>query len=198
MSPRSKEQVEEIRLKSSQQIIKAALNLFAHQGFYRTTISQIANTAGVSKGLIYNYFSSKEDLLEAILDQAMHTGDQIMQTLQSNEIDPKAAFDHAIDQIFEMVKQNPTYWKLITALSFQEDIISKYKARFEKHGHDNLAMLTALFEGMGIENAQKEAMYIAATLDGILLHFISFQDHYPIDEMCDFLKIKVSQIENQT
>ncbi|NND34901.1 MAG: helix-turn-helix transcriptional regulator [Saprospiraceae bacterium] len=198
MSPRRKEQVEEIRLKSTQLIVDAALNLFAHQGFYRTTISQIAKQAGISKGLIYNYFASKEQLLEAILDQAMHTGDEVLETLQSPEMDPELALDQAIDQIFDLVKANPIYWRLITALSFQEDIISKYKTKLEKHGQDNLTRLTSLLVKMGVDNPEMEAMYLAASLDGILLHFINFQAHYPIEEMRSFLKIKLRNTQNQT
>jgi AcrR family transcriptional regulator len=197
MSPRTKEQIEEIRIKSAQQIMEAALHLFAHQGFHRTTVSQIARQAGISKGLIYNYFASKEDLLDSILDQAMHTGDDVLETLQSPDVDPLVALSESIDQIFDLVKQNPTYWKLITALSLQEDIITKYKPRLEKHAHDNLAQLTSLLEAMGVSNPTMEAMFLAATMDGILLHFINFQDHYPLDEMKIFLKGKHQNIKNQ-
>jgi AcrR family transcriptional regulator len=45
------------------QIIAAAVDLFAHQGFYRTTILDVARKAGVSAGLIYQYVSDKEDVL---------------------------------------------------------------------------------------------------------------------------------------
>jgi AcrR family transcriptional regulator len=197
MSPRTKEQIEEIRIKSAQQIREAALDLFAHQGFHRTTVGQIAGKAGISKGLIYNYFASKEDLLEAILDEAMHTGDDVLQTLRSEDIEPHVAFNQSIDQIFDLVIQNPTYWKLITALSFQEDIINRYKTKLANHAQDNLSQLTSLFNGLGVENPEMEAMFLAATLDGILLHFINFQDDYPIEAMKAFLKAKVSTIQTQ-
>jgi AcrR family transcriptional regulator len=45
------------------QIVAAAVELFAHQGYYRTTIQEIAKLAGVSSGLIYQYVSDKEDVL---------------------------------------------------------------------------------------------------------------------------------------
>ncbi len=45
------------------QILDAAAGLFARQGFHKTTTKQIAAEAGVAEGTIYNYFSSKEDLL---------------------------------------------------------------------------------------------------------------------------------------
>jgi AcrR family transcriptional regulator len=45
------------------QIIAAAIELFARQGFYRTTMQEVARKAGVSAGLIYQYVTDKEDVL---------------------------------------------------------------------------------------------------------------------------------------
>lgn len=47
----------------SQRILEAAINIFAKQGFYQSTISQIAKEAGVADGTIYLYFKSKDDIL---------------------------------------------------------------------------------------------------------------------------------------
>ena len=45
------------------QILRAAVKLFSDRGYYTTTISQIAREAGVSTGLIYQYFGDKDDVL---------------------------------------------------------------------------------------------------------------------------------------
>src|SRR3990172_4423930 len=51
------------------QIITAAVQLFSERGYFQTTVQDIADTAGISAGLIYQYFRDKEDLLLlAILD----------------------------------------------------------------------------------------------------------------------------------
>ena len=49
--------------KRRSQIIAAAVELFAHRGYYRTTILDVARKAGVSSGLIYQYVSDKDDVL---------------------------------------------------------------------------------------------------------------------------------------
>lgn len=52
-----------------QQIVDAAVELFSSQGYYRTTVQEVARKAGVSTGLIYQYVEDKEDiLLLSILD----------------------------------------------------------------------------------------------------------------------------------
>ena len=71
MSPRSKKNNEEIRNASKQAIADSALALFIYEGYLNVTIDQIAKKAGVSKGLMYNYFSGKEELLSFIIERIM-------------------------------------------------------------------------------------------------------------------------------
>ncbi len=50
-----------------QRILDAALDLIVHYGYDKTTVSDIAQAAGVSKGAIYLHFTSKDELFEALL-----------------------------------------------------------------------------------------------------------------------------------
>jgi AcrR family transcriptional regulator len=49
------------------QILDAATKVFAKKGFHRTTTKEIARTAGISEGTIYNYFTTKSDLLIGLI-----------------------------------------------------------------------------------------------------------------------------------
>ena len=51
-----------------EQIIDAAMHIFAQKGFARATNKDIAREAGITPGLIYHYFESKEALLKAIIE----------------------------------------------------------------------------------------------------------------------------------
>ncbi len=53
------------------QIIDAAVQLFIHQGFHKTTTRQIARAANISIGSLYEYVASKEDILFLVCD-AIH------------------------------------------------------------------------------------------------------------------------------
>jgi len=55
------------------QILRAAVKLFSDRGYYTTTISQIAREAGVSTGLIYQYFGDKDDVLLLSLKLVLET-----------------------------------------------------------------------------------------------------------------------------
>ena len=65
--PRTPKVVEDRR----EQILDAAMHAFAQKGFSRATNKDIAREAGITAGLIYHYFESKEALLRAILRRAL-------------------------------------------------------------------------------------------------------------------------------
>lgn len=51
-----------------EQIVQAALRVFAQKGYDRATNQDIADEAGITPGLIYHYFKSKQDLLKAAIE----------------------------------------------------------------------------------------------------------------------------------
>jgi TetR/AcrR family transcriptional regulator, transcriptional repressor of aconitase len=51
------------------QILDAATTCFARQGFHRATIQDIVRESGLSPGAIYNYFASKDEIIEVIADE---------------------------------------------------------------------------------------------------------------------------------
>jgi TetR/AcrR family acrAB operon transcriptional repressor len=56
-----------------QRILDAAADLFVHYGYDKTTVSDIAREAGISKGAIYLHFDSKDSLFEALIVREMGT-----------------------------------------------------------------------------------------------------------------------------
>ncbi len=65
--PRTKEQSEQIRAESREQILSTARRLFSEKGYDACQVSDIAAAAGMSHGNVYWYFPSKDDILKAIL-----------------------------------------------------------------------------------------------------------------------------------
>ena len=50
-------------------ILEAAIHLFGEEGFHSVTTRKIAARAGISEGTLFNYFSSKNELMRAILER---------------------------------------------------------------------------------------------------------------------------------
>ncbi|QMV40269.1 TetR/AcrR family transcriptional regulator [Cohnella cholangitidis] len=71
MSPRTKEQNEEIRKQRSQEIMRAAIAVYAEKGYAASEIGEIAEKAGLARGLVYHYFKSKQSLFRELHDYMM-------------------------------------------------------------------------------------------------------------------------------
>ena len=79
MSPRTDEQNAQIKDERREQILKAALKVFALRGFAATKISDIAKAARLSHGLVYHYFSSKEEMFfELVRTAVYHSGQSLL------------------------------------------------------------------------------------------------------------------------
>ncbi len=98
--PRTPKVVENRR----EQIMDAALRVFAQKGFARASNKDIAREAGITPGLIYHYFPSKEALLQAILQARSPT--QTIRTLppQTLELPPEKFLRLLLSQVLETVE----------------------------------------------------------------------------------------------
>ena len=65
MSPRTNQQLAQLRAERKEQIVRAALEVFSRKGFHATNVSDVAVKAEVSQGTIYHYFPSKDELFLA-------------------------------------------------------------------------------------------------------------------------------------
>lgn len=187
MSPRTKKQFEEIRQKSTETIKTAAMELFARNGYHSTSISQIAREAGVSKGLLYNYFESKEALLHDIIMEAVELGEQMMGQVISSDADAAEQLRWMTEMTFGIVQKDLHYWKLMTALAFQTDVLTSLMPELKKKQEEAVGVISGIFRRLGAEEPEKEALYYGAVLDGIMLHFMQMEEHYPIEEMKAFV-----------
>lgn len=183
MSPRTKQQNEAIRQRSVLAIKEAALELFAKFGYHSTSITQIAKEAGISNGLLYNYFGGKEELLRAIVKDAMQMNDVGWMEALESEIEPLEKLSQAIAFTFENIKGNLHYWRLLSALAFQPDVQERMEDIMMSQKEKYIQLLTQLFQEMGYADPQLEVFYFGAILDGIFLHYMNMEEAYPLDAM---------------
>jgi AcrR family transcriptional regulator len=64
--------IPEYKEKAKDRIVEAAFEVFSQKGYHDTTMDDVAEKLGVSKGALYQYFKSKEDLYRAILNSRFH------------------------------------------------------------------------------------------------------------------------------
>jgi AcrR family transcriptional regulator len=185
MAPRTNEQFEQIRAESKTKILVAALELFAIDGYHNTSISKIAKHAGISKGLMYNYFVSKEQLLKEVvilsLEDAKKMSEQLLQNLE--EISPKEALRQSLELFFQILIENKTLWKLTFSLAMQISNMPSVTAVISKMFEDILQQFEMVLQLNGYSDYNIEAKLLAAHLDGIAFHFLIFEKTYPLEEV---------------
>lgn len=85
-----------------EKIVQAAMRVFARKGFDRATNKDIAREAGITPGLIYHYFKSKQDLLRAAIEG--YPARQLLRSLPTelSQLPPEALLRSMATQILEI------------------------------------------------------------------------------------------------
>lgn len=185
MSPRTQIQNEKIRSESTNKILSAAFMLMSKNGYEATSISQIAQAAGVSKGLMYNYFSSKEDLLKALINKTMSEGDKIMQKMFSDN--PAVTLENVFRWFFGELRNNLSEWRFASEIMLKADKYAFVQEMIAFKMGEYMKLLEGLLKELGFENPEKEAYLIGAVFDGIGFGYLVVGDEYPLDNMENYL-----------
>jgi len=192
MSPRSTEQNEKLRAESIKRILNAAFRLMAINGYESTSISQIAREAGVSKGLMYNYFDSKEDLLKGLIQDAVSQADELMSGISDD--DPKQTLENLFRWFFDELRNNIEVWRLITELTMKIDKFPFVQEVAMAKINEYVRFVSHLLHQIGVPNPKEEAQLIAALFDGIGVQTIAIKDKYPIEQMEKYLIEKYCKV----
>ncbi|MGC9341631.1 MAG: TetR/AcrR family transcriptional regulator [Bacteroidales bacterium] len=186
MSPRTREQFEEIRESRKDLIRGKALKLFALEGYHTTSIQMIAKEAGISKGLIYNYYESKEDLLKDVIISGMK---RIFETVDPNE--DGVLTDEEMKNMLEINKRSLVadrrFWTLYFSILPQPNVIAIVKDEVMEMYEDLMSMFTEYFKKEGYDDPETEAMMLASILDGVSFHYLFNPNRYPLDKVIDRL-----------
>ncbi|TYP71991.1 TetR/AcrR family transcriptional regulator [Paenibacillus methanolicus] len=97
--PRSKEQFEEMRNATREKIHSAAMQLFVHQGFGSTNVQDIADTAGISIGLLYRHYKTKDQLFNELVAYAVEGLKRNITFFESNQ-SPKKLIAQFVDEVY--------------------------------------------------------------------------------------------------
>ena len=84
--PRTTAQNEEIREARREQILQAARQVFAEQGFHGTRMSDIAQATSVSQGTLYHYFRNKDELFLAVLNTWNEQLETMVEQLSGSDV----------------------------------------------------------------------------------------------------------------
>jgi TetR/AcrR family fatty acid metabolism transcriptional regulator len=90
-----------------QQIIHAAVRVFARKGYYNSRVADIAREAGIAAGTIYLYFKTKEDILVTLFREKMAEFVEALRKAIAGEPDAASKVRRLVSLHFRMLEENP-------------------------------------------------------------------------------------------
>jgi AcrR family transcriptional regulator len=162
--------------------LKAALELISEQGFHATPMSQIAKRANVSIGIIYHYFSGKDELLnELYIDIKTNLSRNILQNYNA-EMPVRKAFKLMMGGLVRYSLQNPSEISFAEQYENSPLITGETKEKI----HRMTAPLKELFQRAAEEDLLKDLPYeiLYTLIQGALISLVKFylNGKIPLDE----------------
>jgi len=171
-----------------QRILDKSLELFSRRGFAQTAVADIARESNISKGLLYHYFSSKEQLFEEILTSSF---DIIFEFLVGNQdgILTQREFEEFILNIFKSLEQNHLKWKLVFQLFTQPELSEKATLVLDKNRSviKLRDMISDYFQRKNKINPQIQTTYFISVILGISVIYIQNPIKYPLKQIVEFI-----------
>jgi AcrR family transcriptional regulator len=185
--PRTPQQLEKLRQERRQRIMETALETFAEHGYESSSISMIANKAGVSKGLMYNYFQSKEDLLVSLMENGL---DEMVDLIDPDRdgVLTREEFEYLIDGMFSLMKDRRSFYRLYFALIMQPSVSSLFMEKMNRIIEPFIDLFVRYYKEKGSDNPMVEAVLIGALFDGIGFNYVFNPGVYPLDKVLEIIK----------
>ncbi|MBN1969104.1 MAG: TetR/AcrR family transcriptional regulator [Candidatus Delongbacteria bacterium] len=182
MSPRDKSKNDEIRQRSMKMIENAAIKLFAYNGFDGTSIDRISKEAGVSKGLIYNYYDSKEELLKSIIVRGFESYIYLFKEISIIE-DPIYALEILLTKSIIIYKENKDMLNIYYSLVLQEKSRIIAGEKISEVMEYSFSLISNIFIKLGAEDVDTEVRIIAALMDGVAIQVMIEGEKVPFEKI---------------
>lgn len=171
-------------LKTKEHLMLAALETFYQKGISRTSLNEIAQAAGVTRGALYWHFKNKEDLFDAIFRRICDDVDaQMQQDLDSNGCNSWACFRTTLLNFFERLEHNPVNYKFYSVLFLKCEhtaqneaaiaLVGKYKQQWREKLERILAESIAEQSLPPELDTDLAIIYIFTIIDGLIQSWIA-------------------------
>lgn len=183
--PRTKEQFEEMRKATKDKIQSAAMKLFVQKGFGSTNVQEIADLAGISIGLLYRQYRTKEELFSDLVEYSLVGISRIIDLFEQDN-SPKELFNQFVYEVYnDMINgEELANLLILMAQSFlsgaanvkQDEIIQLNTKMF--HATANLFERGQELDEFRLGNPYELAEYFYSAIQGLALMKISLKENF--------------------
>jgi AcrR family transcriptional regulator len=203
--PRSKAQNEQMREATKQKIQDAASKLFSEKGVAATNVSEIAELAGISMGLLYRHNKSKEELFTTLIDDANERLMRIDNVLRSGG-DPKETIEWMCSIIYDELLSEGEFLGLMMLIT--QGLFVKDSENFEKIIEGDIRILQSVSEliqqgqvlgEFGPGDPSQMSMVFLANVHGLAVLKTAFGKDFKLPDLSllmAFLYMRETQVES--
>lgn len=167
--PRNSDRDQVLRKKRTNEILQHAVELFAKKGLDATKISDIAQKAGMSHGLIYNYFKSKEEIYGSLIQVNLISFKEKLEMGIETGKSPKILLEeivHALD--IERCEGAEFQQVFEEQIMFSDAVSTELKESLSKGYEEVVQLLTQI-----IENGIQEKEFIPGVAEYHAFYFLT-------------------------
>lgn len=184
--PKTAEQNATLRAESRAKIMAHALELFARYGYEQTSVRMIAQAAGISQGLLYNYFASKDQLLQALMQQSMQDVRASFAQAETAS-DPQQQLEQLIRASFAILQRNMAFWQLSYSVRMQAAVRNEMATELREWSDSIQQTLERYLRAAGIPSPELESALLFAQIDGVAQHYALNLEGYPLDALIEHM-----------
>lgn len=164
-----------------QQILDAAIACFARKGFHQTTMEDIGDEAGLSPGVAYRYFESKDDIIVATVQGSLDRSADFFEEA-SEEEDIQSLLEQMIDDTYQRFEQpdRDIYYKVrvqLWAETLQNKKVAESAGILRDKGQMQLATIIKRGQELGQIKSDLDVLAVALAImanhDGFILHWLA-------------------------
>jgi len=181
--PRTPEENERIRQAAKDKIHHAAMALFVKKGYHATSIDDVAKLAQISKGLLYNYYKGKEELLAAMVQIRIDEVKEVMEEAAS-QLTPDDQLRHIVEGAINNVYLRPDVYRFYLNLQTQPEddhILATYSAQLNEESRNQFEVQCRMFKQQGVKDPRMKSLQFSAALQGTMVMMTTYPGDFPVE-----------------
>jgi len=144
---------EELRARRETQITRAAYEIIAKNGYENITVQDIADHAGFSKGIVYYYFRSKDDVMVSLFNSIIAVIDGKFADVRREVPDPRRQLENVIRISLDIVNEHIEFYRVIMVFWTQihhKQLMREVNAKLFSHWRHEIEMILELGMTRGV------------------------------------------------
>ena len=177
------------------QILGAAAELFSHGGYHGVSVDSIARRAGISKGNLYWYFRSKQEIFQQLFE---HVSEEILRPVTDileSDLPPREKLRALATATMDAAEANPEavylLWQIATQPELKGLLVSEVRLWIDPF----IGYLTALFAEIGESEPEGVGMLYAFILDALMFLVLISPGVYDREKLTRALEEKFLGLE---